>query len=1436
MQILNRIKVFAFQGFMFLLFFLVNGFAIGQPQIQSVSPTKGTTGDTVIIFGTNFPLKTANDSAKIQVGGKPASILTNSNSSATFIVPSGATNGTIILTATSNGQAAKFQGFRYAVECPGAIDLGSLAIPVIMSALPSISNAITLDWDLDGDLDIIGYQNNSTQLSVFQNNSIKGVISDSSFTLHSFLNTTSPIKKASSYDLNGNGEEELIVVQHSQLTIFWGGSSNPEIISLATPSKAIDIVITDWNNNGRPDIILTDSSNQQIIAIQNNCFSPFFDQFQFGPNTIIYFPVLCPVASIIAVDLDLDLAEELLLSKTGTDSIQIINQGPPGGNLASSMFVTDTIIALAGNLLLPPEVSDINIDGAKDILIYSSSTSGSSELRVYLNNGVPGIIDYVDTLIQSGVQIEQLFTRDMNMDGTEELLEISNPFGSGLVNLIDNQSIGTAFSPSFSTPFVFGLPAIMVETIFIDIDQDGIQDLFHISGSGTLFAQKNLTRPLLRFEGLPLETCILDTALELFPKPIGGLLSGPGTNGISFLNPANVPYLPTSFYTPISYTFTNSKGCSRTLQDSVLIKETLFTSFGILDTSINSFTDTIFCFEDKSFYELVSLDPNISGTFSGNGVFGGSSFSVDSISSLDKNDKLDTQHEILFITSSPKSGCKGKISREITVKSVIIPLQIATDQNFPSNAEICLSDTNSYLFSGWVNDGFTGELSGLGLGNDTIINNLITSSFSVKNITSPDSIVGTTFSIIFTLEDSLGCVGTRDKALKIINSPSFSLFPDLACSGGTTSFSAKADSASEAISGWIWTLPDETNFNGNPLIVADLDSGLYPLSVTAIGENDCETTVEQPVVILEQPHADFTVFDDCLNSTLRVQNLSAGSIDSYHWNTTEGIPDSSEAPTIIFSQSGVQQISLIVANEVCADTLQQFVNIYPVVSSISSFAPYSELFDTSSGGWISSAGSSWEWGNTTGPTIIPSDSGNIWKTGLATTYLSEESSWIASPCLDISSLQRPMLSLDKWTDLERDISGQDPTGVVIQVRTIGDTTYSWLPLGQLIQGKSEGINWYNSSSISSEPGGQKSPSSGWTGQDTGWTNVRHRLDQFSRDSLIQIRLAFSSDIVNSNRDGIGLDNVFIGERKKVQILEYFLNESDLSFSSNNLSLNKLTQPLQDEIFLLQYHTAFPSPDPINLLNPDDQNARSIFYAVGIPQIVVLDGNEYIGQIESLDSLFILKNTLLDPLFNMTISPKILPNGSISISTSATSLSSLFDKELIILTGVANRRRILEPGNELIRHELIEFLPDASGSYFYQDWKPGTNTSTTHVWSNSSGLNSDSVVFFSFIQNVNTKEVYQVIAASLDKLITNLDAPLVNKDFKIFPNPTSGSLQVNASGSEVYIMNSLGQIVHKQRIQSGEINTLILNHLPKGVYSVILVDKSQIVSSKRLILQ
>jgi hypothetical protein len=173
----------------------------------------------------------------------------------------------------------------------------------------------------------------------------------------------------------------------------------------------------------------------------------------------------------------------------------------------------------------------------------------------------------------------------------------------------------------------------------------------------------------------------------------------------------------------------------------------------------------------------------------------------------------------------------------------------------------------------------------------------------------------------------------------------------------------------------------------------------------------------------------------------------------------------------------------------------------PVISSF----PYLETFESNNGFYFTKGkSSSWAWGTPAKSVINKAANGTrAWVTNLTGNYNDNEISYLITPCFNLTSLQRPVLSFSHSFEIEQDYD-------FTWVEYSADGTH-WFKLGNA----NEGTNWYDNTTDRQ-----------WVQSNSKWHVASISLP--AGLSSVRFRFAFSSDVAVSE-EGVGIDDVRIHE-------------------------------------------------------------------------------------------------------------------------------------------------------------------------------------------------------------------------------------------------------------------------------------------------------------------
>ncbi len=228
-----------------------------------------------------------------------------------------------------------------------------------------------------------------------------------------------------------------------------------------------------------------------------------------------------------------------------------------------------------------------------------------------------------------------------------------------------------------------------------------------------------------------------------------------------------------------------------------------------------------------------------------------------------------------------------------------------------------------------------------------------------------------------------------------------------------------------------------------------------------------------------------------------VPSIAAGTTVQYTFSTPAN-----------FSALGANTIKVYVAYN--PDTFKENDTVSATVYNtviVSSF-PYLQNFESGNGAYYTGGiKSSWEYGTPGSTKIASAASGaKAWKTKLVGAYNDNETSYLYSPCFDITGMTAPTLSFSVALDIE-DCGGTLCDGAWVEYSADGET---WTKLGAA----GTGTNWYN-----------KSVGQLWSVENyTRW----HVATQALPTGLSRLRLRFVLDSdPGATREGIAIDDIHV---------------------------------------------------------------------------------------------------------------------------------------------------------------------------------------------------------------------------------------------------------------------------------------------------------------------
>ncbi len=183
---------------------------------------------------------------------------------------------------------------------------------------------------------------------------------------------------------------------------------------------------------------------------------------------------------------------------------------------------------------------------------------------------------------------------------------------------------------------------------------------------------------------------------------------------------------------------------------------------------------------------------------------------------------------------------------------------------------------------------------------------------------------------------NLGCQDTLIQTIEVFPNPVASFAYAADCEGTPMAFTDGSSIASGFVVDWFWDFGDGGTASAeNPLHIYNNDS-VYLVSLTAISDEGCTSTISDSVVVYTVPTVDFTAPPECWNVEVEFTDYSTsvqGDIVFWEWDFGDGSTTVQIQDTVYQygAAAGTYNVRLTVATDSgCTNSVVKPVNIYPV--------------------------------------------------------------------------------------------------------------------------------------------------------------------------------------------------------------------------------------------------------------------------------------------------------------------------------------------------------------------------------------------------------------------------------------------------------------------------------------------------------------------------
>jgi|GEM_PF-3563066 len=651
-------------------------------------------------------------------------------------------------------------------------------------------------------------------------------------------------------------------------------------------------------------------------------------------------------------------------------------------------------------------------------------------------------------------------------------------------------------------------------------------------------------------------------------------------------------------------------------------------------------------------------------------------------------------------------------------------------------------------------------------------------------------------------------------------------------------------------------------------------AGIYNPTLKITSQDACSVDSTFNIIIGSYPKLKFIADGFIHNKTTNFENITSveefDPIDSLIWTFDDPgsinnmlIRYTVQPETHNFYATGVHNVTLSATSQNgCTSTDSIKVPIFDTIN-VSTSNPYRVYFNDINHAWIAAhefdkgLPSGWELKTIEAPFISNSNGdGMIWHSGNPSDSIINEDSWVESPCFDISNLEFPLLSVDLYLSVEE---GRD--GAAIQY-TLNDGE-TWNLLGD----KDEGVNWYNTRGIVSNPGSQTETASiGWSLNNKKWETARYSLDnlkQQAEDSsatCIRFRVAYSSDagnIAGLDAYGFAFDNFMLSSRSRVVMMEQFVNSA---FDKNQQEmeeewLDAFVAEKDMEVIDMRYHNYISHDyDPLFYINPPDISARAMEYGATMSQLTMVDGIyrcEANAELEATS--YFQERTLTDKSFDIVVSTQI-DGENLTITANITKLKdslihSVGSEKCVVRMAILQKEYTHE--GEIYKNVLVELLPNGEGNVVATipaELSNGETVTATGTWKPNVTTIDNEFRLVVYVQGIwGVDEIHQVWFKDLAAVPqVTVSAPVeslktAETSFNIYPSPVKD--QLNIVWSETLenpvkwkLVSTSGSIVKHGVTSAGNLKEQIDTYqINEGIYLLITEDYTSSKVEKRKIL-
>lgn len=294
------------------------------------------------------------------------------------------------------------------------------------------------------------------------------------------------------------------------------------------------------------------------------------------------------------------------------------------------------------------------------------------------------------------------------------------------------------------------------------------------------------------------------------------------------------------------------------------------------------------------------------------------------------------------------------------------------------------------------------------------------------------------------------------------------------------------------------------------------------------------------------------------------------------------------------------------------------------------------------------------------------------------------------------------------------------------------------------------------------------------------------------------------------------------QNERVLLFECFTNTGCEPCAQQNPALDALINANADRIAAIKYHMNWPDAnDPMFLHNTADNMTRKDFYHVNSVPYTVVDGIRFASSPAPLNQSIVNAWLSIPSPLEMRLAYEVDKVANTIAVRVVGRASAAIQGNISLYVGVIEREIRFDsapgPNGEQDFHNVMKkLLPSASG-FILGDMASGDCFDFSFSWELDNVCDNDQLDAIAWVQNQNTREVYQACKSSESIVPFHTDETTISRIF-LYPNPTEGLLTIDSEGEQlVTIYNMVGQHIYEDMSHG----RLQVNMKPygSGIYAV-----------------